>query len=153
MKTGIDFEERDYPADTAEKELLGIIQGLNTDPRVTGIIIQRPMPDHASVRRLQRAIHPFKDVAGMHLSNIGAIVYEVPKIGPCTAAASVHMLRSTGTNLKGLEVTVIGHSAIVGKPHRLHADGGRRDVHGLPSRDAQPRHAFARRRRGLRRRR
>jgi len=45
-KTGIDFEERDYPADTTEKELLGIIQGLNTDPRVTGIIIQRPTPDH-----------------------------------------------------------------------------------------------------------
>ncbi len=115
-KTGIDFEERDYPADTTEKELLGIIQGLNTDPRVTGIIIQRPTPDHVSVRRLQRAIHPFKDVEGMHPSNIGAIVYEIPKMGPCTAAASVHVLKSTGTNLKGLEVTVIGHSAIVGKP-------------------------------------
>ena len=115
-KTGIDFEERDYPADTTEKELLGIIQGLNTDPRVTGIIIQRPTPDHVSVRRLQRAVHPFKDVEGMHPSNIGSIVYEAPKMGPCTAVASVHMLKSTKTSLKGLEVTVIGHSAIVGKP-------------------------------------
>ncbi len=115
-KDGIGFEERDYPADISESELLGIIQGLNTDPRVTGIIIQRPVPEHVSVRRLQRAIHPFKDVEGMHPSNIGSIVYQAPKIGPCTAVASVHMLKSTKTDLKGLEVTVIGHSAIVGKP-------------------------------------
>lgn len=115
-KTGIDFEERDYPTDISESELLGIIQGLNTDPRVTGIIIQRPTPQQVSVRRLQRAIHPFKDVEGMHPSNIGSIVYEAPKIGPCTAVAAVHLLKSTKTPLEGLEVTVIGHSAIVGKP-------------------------------------
>jgi methylenetetrahydrofolate dehydrogenase (NADP+)/methenyltetrahydrofolate cyclohydrolase len=115
-KTGIDFEERDYSADISENELLGIIQGLNTDPRVTGIIVQRPTPDHVSVRRLQRAIHPFKDVEGMHPSNIGAIVYEAPKMGPCTAVAAVHLLKATKSRLEGLEVTVIGHSAIVGKP-------------------------------------
>lgn len=115
-KDGIGFEERDYPPDISENELLGIIQGLNTDPRVTGIIIQRPVPEHISVRRLQRAIHPFKDVEGMHPSNIGSIVYQAPRIGPCTAVASVHLLKSTGVTLKGLEVTVIGHSAIVGKP-------------------------------------
>ena len=116
QKVGVDFEERDYPADISESELLGIIQGLNTDPRVTGIIIQRPTPDQISVRRLQRAIHPFKDVEGMHPANIGSIVYEAPKMGPCTAVAAVHLLKSTGTDLTGLEVTVIGHSAIVGKP-------------------------------------
>ncbi len=115
-KLGIAFEERDYPAEISESELLGIIQGLNTDPRVTGIIIQRPTPQHVSVRRLQRAVHPFKDVEGMHPSNIGSIVYEVPKMGPCTAMASVHLLKATKTPLQGLEVTVIGHSAIVGKP-------------------------------------
>lgn len=115
-KIGIGFEERDYPSDTSESELLGIIQGLNTDPRVTGIIIQRPTPEGVSVRRLQRSIHPFKDVEGMHPSNIGSIVYEAPKMGPCTAVAAVHLLKSTNTPLQGLEVTVIGHSAIVGKP-------------------------------------
>ena len=115
-KTGIAFEARHYQADIGKDELLGIIQGLNTDPRVTGIIIQRPTPPHLTERRLQRTVHPLKDVEGMHPSNIGDIVYSDLKIGPCTAVAAVEMLKSTGIDLEGLEVTVIGHSAIVGKP-------------------------------------
>ncbi len=115
-KTGIAFEARHYHADIGRDELLGIIQGLNTDPRVTGIIMQRPTPKHLTERRLQRTIHPLKDVEGMHPSNIGDIVYNDLKMGPCTAVAAVELLKSTGVNLEGLEVTVIGHSAIVGKP-------------------------------------
>ncbi|MEX3008240.1 bifunctional 5,10-methylenetetrahydrofolate dehydrogenase/5,10-methenyltetrahydrofolate cyclohydrolase [Hoeflea sp. TYP-13] len=115
-KTGIAFEARHYPADIGRDELLGIIQGLNTDPRVTGIIIQRPTPAHLTERRLQRTVHPLKDVEGMHPSNIGDIVYSDLKMGPCTAVAAVELLKSTGITLEGLEVTVIGHSAIVGKP-------------------------------------
>ncbi len=115
-KTGITFEPRYYPADIGRDELVGIIQGLNTDPRVTGIIIQRPTPPHLTERRLQRTVHPLKDVEGMHPSNIGDIVYNDLKMGPCTAVAAVQMLKSTNTRLEGLEVTVIGHSAIVGKP-------------------------------------
>lgn len=115
-KTGIAFEARHYPAEIGRDELLGIIQGMNTDPRVTGIIIQRPTPPHLTERRLQRTVHPLKDVEGMHPSNIGDIVYNDLKMGPCTAVAGVEMLKSTGVNLEGLEVTVIGHSAIVGKP-------------------------------------
>jgi methylenetetrahydrofolate dehydrogenase (NADP+)/methenyltetrahydrofolate cyclohydrolase len=115
-KTGIAFEARHYDAEIGKDELLGIIQGLNTDPRVTGIIIQRPTPPHLTERRLQRTVHPLKDVEGMHPSNIGDIVYTDLKMGPCTAVAAVEMLKSTGVNLQGLEVTVIGHSAIVGKP-------------------------------------
>lgn len=115
-KVGIAFEPRHYTADIGKDELLGIIQGLNTDPRVTGIIIQRPTPKHLTERRLQRTVHPLKDVEGMHPSNIGDIVYSDLKMGPCTAVAAVELLKSTGVNLEGLEVTVIGHSAIVGKP-------------------------------------
>ncbi len=115
-KTGIAFEARHYPPEIGRDELLGIIQGLNTDPRVTGIIIQRPTPQHLTERRLQRTVHPLKDVEGMHPSNIGDIVYNDLKMGPCTAVAAVEMLKSSGVSLEGLEVTVIGHSAIVGKP-------------------------------------
>lgn len=115
-KTGITFEPRNYPSDIGRDELVGIIQGLNTDPRVTGIIIQRPTPPHLTERRLQRTVHPLKDVEGMHPSNIGDIVYNDLKMGPCTAVAAVQLLKSTNMRLEGLEVTVIGHSAIVGKP-------------------------------------
>lgn len=115
-KLGIGFDEREYPEETSVDELTGIIGGLNTDPRVTGIIIQRPVPDHVPVRTLQTKIHPLKDVEGMHPSSIGNIVYNELVMGPCTAVASVELLKKTGLELKGLEVVIIGHSEIVGKP-------------------------------------
>ncbi len=115
-KLGIGFDEREYPADISVDELTGVIGGLNTDPRVTGIIIQRPVPDHVPVRTLQAKIHPLKDVEGMHPSSIGNIVYNELVMGPCTAVASVELLKKTGLELKGLEVVIIGHSEIVGKP-------------------------------------
>ena len=92
------------------------MHGLNIDPRVSGIIIQRPMPDHIPARIIQRRVHPLKDVEGMHPANIGDIVYNDLRMGPCTAVAAVEMLKATRMNLEGLEVAVIGHSAIVGKP-------------------------------------
>lgn len=115
-KLGIGFQEREYSENTSADELTGIIGGLNTDPRVTGIIIQRPVPDHVPVRLLQTKIHPLKDVEGMHPASIGNIVYNELVMGPCTAVAGVEMLKKTGLSLKGLEVVVIGHSEIVGKP-------------------------------------
>ena len=115
-RCGIAFEERMFPAQSTQDELLAAIASMNADPRVTGIIIQRPVPEHMSVRTLQAAVHPLKDVEGMHPSSIGDIVYNDVRLGPCTAMASVELLRRTKLNLKGLEVTVIGHSEIVGKP-------------------------------------
>ena len=115
-KVGMDFEARDYPADIGAEELLGIVHGLNTDRRVTGIIVQRPTPVHLPERDIQRRVHPLKDVEGMHPSNIGDIVYNDLRMGPCTAVAAVELLKATKMRLEGLEVTVIGHSAIVGKP-------------------------------------
>jgi methylenetetrahydrofolate dehydrogenase (NADP+)/methenyltetrahydrofolate cyclohydrolase len=83
---------------------------------VTGIIIQRPAPKHIALRVLQAAVSPMKDVEGMHPASIGNIVYNQLDLAPCTAAASVELLKSTGLSLEGLEVVVVGHSEIVGKP-------------------------------------
>jgi methylenetetrahydrofolate dehydrogenase (NADP+) / methenyltetrahydrofolate cyclohydrolase len=115
-KAGIAFEERILPDTISRVEMLGLIEALNTDPRVTGIIIQRPVPRHLNIREIQTAIHPLKDVEGMHPSSIGNIVYKDVSLAPCTAAASVELLKQTGLRLEGLEVVVIGHSEIVGKP-------------------------------------
>jgi len=115
-RAGIEFEERHFPANISEAELLAAIATMNVDPRVTGIIVQRPVPTHIAVRTLQEAIHPLKDVEGLHPASIGNIVYEVPQMGPCTAMAAIHILKQTDVNLEGIEVCVVGHSEIVGKP-------------------------------------
>ena len=113
---GVTFESRDYPEDTSLEQLIGILQGLNADPRVNGIIIQRPLPDHIPVKVLQKAVHPLKDVEGMHPTSIGNIVYNDLALGPCTAVAAVEILKSLPLDIEGLDVTIIGHSEIVGKP-------------------------------------
>lgn len=113
---GVSFESRNYPADISLEQLVGVIQGLNADPNVNGIIIQRPLPAHIPVKTLQKAVHPLKDVEGMHPASIGNIVYNDLALGPCTAVASVEILKSLPLKMEGLDVTVIGHSEIVGKP-------------------------------------
>jgi methylenetetrahydrofolate dehydrogenase (NADP+)/methenyltetrahydrofolate cyclohydrolase len=115
-KIGIIFEEKEYPNDISANELQAAIANFNVDPKVTGIFLQRPVPKSISIKTLQKAIHPLKDVEGMHPASIGNIVYNELELGPCTAMASVELLRRTGQDLKGLEVVVIGHSEIVGKP-------------------------------------
>lgn len=115
-RADIEFEERHFPAHISEAELLAAIGTMNVDPRITGIIVQRPVPEHIAVRRLQEAIHTLKDVEGLHPASIGNIVYEVPEMGPCTAMAAIHILKHAGVKLEGLEVCVVGHSEIVGKP-------------------------------------
>ncbi|MEQ8604269.1 MAG: bifunctional 5,10-methylenetetrahydrofolate dehydrogenase/5,10-methenyltetrahydrofolate cyclohydrolase [Marivibrio sp.] len=115
-KAGVAFEERAFPSDVTQRELEAAIETMNVDPRVTGIIIQRPVPPQISIKALQTAVHPFKDVEGMNPTSIGNIVYNELDLAPCTAAASVELLKHTGLPLEGLEVVVIGHSEIVGKP-------------------------------------
>jgi len=77
------------------------------------------VPNTLDLEELENAIHHIKDVEGMSSSNIGNIVYGDSSLGPCTSLASVELLRSTGLNLRGLEVVVVGHSEIVGKPIAL----------------------------------
>jgi methylenetetrahydrofolate dehydrogenase (NADP+)/methenyltetrahydrofolate cyclohydrolase len=89
---------------------------MNDDADVLGVILQRPVPSQINVRSLASAIHPLKDIEGMNPASIGNIVYNNLALAPCTAAAAVELIRETGLNLHGLEVVMIGHSEIVGKP-------------------------------------
>ncbi len=115
-QVGIEFEEKQYSNNISVTELTAAIYNMNVDPRVTGIILQRPVAEHLPIKALQKAIHPLKDVEGMHPTSIGNIVYNDLELGPCTAMASVELLKRTDINLEGCEIIVIGHSEIVGKP-------------------------------------
>jgi methylenetetrahydrofolate dehydrogenase (NADP+)/methenyltetrahydrofolate cyclohydrolase len=115
-QVGIEFEERHYDENITQEELGAAIWALNVDPRVTGIILQRPVPPNLSVKQAQAAIDPLKDVEGLHPASIGNIVYRELDLAPCTAMASIELLRRTGITIEGMEATVIGHSEIVGKP-------------------------------------
>ncbi|MGB5560658.1 MAG: bifunctional 5,10-methylenetetrahydrofolate dehydrogenase/5,10-methenyltetrahydrofolate cyclohydrolase [Paracoccaceae bacterium] len=115
-KAGIPFDQQLWGEDITQEECKALISALNDRPDVLGIILQRPVPTHINVRSLQSAIHPLKDVEGMNPASIGNIVYSDVALAPCTAAASVELIKETGLELKGLEVVMIGHSEIVGKP-------------------------------------
>ena len=113
---GLPFDEQHWPADLTQDECKRRLVAMNDDPDVLGVILQRSVPAHINVRSLQSAIHPLKDVEGMNPASIGNIVYNQTALAPCTAAASVEMIRATGMKLEGMEVVVVGHSEIVGKP-------------------------------------
>lgn len=115
-QAGLPFEQLNWAGDITQEACKAQIIAMNDDPTVLGIILQRPVPAHINVRSLQSAIHPLKDVEGMNPASIGNIVYSDVALAPCTAAASVEMIRETGLPLEGLEVVMIGHSEIVGKP-------------------------------------
>jgi len=115
-QAGLPFKQLNWPADITQEECKRRILEMNDDPDVLGVILQRPLPDHINVRSLQSAVHPLKDVEGMNPASIGNIVYSDIALAPCTAAASVELIRETGLPMQGLEVVMIGHSEIVGKP-------------------------------------
>ena len=115
-KVGIPFEEAIWPESITQDDAKARLVAMNDDAEVLGVILQRPVPRHINVRSLASAIHPFKDIEGMNPASIGDIVYNDLALAPCTAAASVELIRSTGLELNGLEVVMIGHSEIVGKP-------------------------------------
>lgn len=115
-QAGLPFDQQIWPADTTQEDCKKRIIAMNDDADVLGIILQRPVPEHINVRSLQSAIHPLKDVEGMNPASIGNIVYSDVALAPCTAAASVALIKKTGLPLEGLEVVMIGHSEIVGRP-------------------------------------
>ncbi|HUW23412.1 MAG TPA: bifunctional 5,10-methylenetetrahydrofolate dehydrogenase/5,10-methenyltetrahydrofolate cyclohydrolase, partial [bacterium] len=118
-EVGIDYQLHELPEATSEEELLQFVEKLNRDDKVTGIILEMPLPQQINGRRVQMAITPMKDVEGMNPSNVGMLVYGSPRLAPCTALAAMELLKSTGVDIKGKEVTVVGHSEIVGKPITL----------------------------------
>lgn len=113
---GIRFDEQVWPDTITQDDCKSRIQEMNDDPDVLGIILQRPVPSHINVRSLQSAIHPLKDIEGMNPASIGNIVYNDVALAPCTAAAAVELIHATGLTMEGLEVVIMGHSEIVGKP-------------------------------------
>jgi len=116
---GIDYQFHKLSQDTTEPSLIEFIQKLNSDKSVNGIIIQMPLPTQVDYKKISQFISPDKDAEGMHPANIGKIVFGKANILPCTPAAVMELLNSTGVNLYGKEVVVVGHSEIVGKPLAL----------------------------------
>jgi len=115
-KVGLTFDAQTWPSVLTQEECKARLVAMNDDAGVLGVILQRPVPRHINVRSLASAIHPFKDLEGMNPASIGDIVYNDLALAPCTAAASVELIKETGLDLHGLEVVMIGHSEIVGKP-------------------------------------
>ena len=102
--------------ETGEAELLGLIERLNADPAVDGILVQLPLPDHIDEKNVIRAVDPDKDVDGFNVINVGRLAVGEAGLVPCTPLGCVMLLKDQLGDLAGLDAVVIGRSNIVGKP-------------------------------------
>lgn len=109
-------ERHDLPEKTAQKDLLALIDKLNKDPRINGILVQLPLPKHLNETEVLYAIDPKKDVDGFHPVNVGKLMIGEADYLPCTPAGVQQLLIRTGVKIDGAEVVVMGRSNIVGKP-------------------------------------
>ena len=116
LECGMTSFEHVLPADTSEKHLLTLIEGLNDDPAVHGILVQLPLPRHINAQKVIETIRPDKDVDGFHPWNVGMLASGGIGMIPCTPLGSLMMLRDHLGPLTGLKAIVIGRSNIVGKP-------------------------------------
>ena len=109
---------RDYklPASTSQAELVDLVNTLNADPAVTGILVQMPLPDHLDAEQVIAAISPEKDVDGFHPESLGRLVRGLPGLRPCTPAGIMAMLDEYQVDLAGKHAVIVGRSSIVGKP-------------------------------------
>jgi methylenetetrahydrofolate dehydrogenase (NADP+) / methenyltetrahydrofolate cyclohydrolase len=103
----------------SEAALLALVDKLNNDPSIHGILVQLPLPAHIDAHKVIEAISPEKDVDGFHVASAGALMVGQPGFWPCTPYGCMKMLESIGYNLKGKHAVVIGRSNIVGKPMAL----------------------------------
>jgi methylenetetrahydrofolate dehydrogenase (NADP+)/methenyltetrahydrofolate cyclohydrolase len=118
-EVGIDYQVQELPREISEKELVQFIKEKNQDEKITGIILQMPLPKQIDAEKVQEAIDPKKDVEGVNPQNMGLLFYGWPGLVPCTALAVMELIKSTGTSIKGKQVTLVGHSSLVGKPLTL----------------------------------
>jgi|TARA_B100001996_G_scaffold358237_1_gene322669 methylenetetrahydrofolate dehydrogenase (NADP+)/methenyltetrahydrofolate cyclohydrolase len=116
VKAGIESEVVRFESNVTEVELLNKIDDINNDNKIHGVIVQLPLPDHISVAKVLNKIDPSKDVDGFTPTNVGKLFLGEETLVSCTPKGIMQMLASTGTNLTGKNVTVIGRSNIVGKP-------------------------------------
>jgi methylenetetrahydrofolate dehydrogenase (NADP+)/methenyltetrahydrofolate cyclohydrolase len=113
---GITSRSYDLPLATTQHELLTIIDDLNNDKLVDGILVQLPLPDHIDPSLVIEQIHPDKDVDGFHPLNIGKLALRIPGMRPCTPYGIMHLLDSIGEVYKGKHAVIVGASNIVGRP-------------------------------------
>ncbi len=119
LEAGMQSFEHRLAADVSEAELLALVDKLNTDPAVDGILVQLPLPPHIDERKVITAIHPDKDVDGFHPVNAGRLAIGLPGFVPCTPLGCLKLLRAELGDLSGKNAIVVGRSNIVGKPMAL----------------------------------
>lgn len=108
--------EHKLPETTSEVDLLALVESLNRDPKIHGILVQLPLPDHINSEKVLESINPDKDVDGFHAMNAGRLAIGMKGLVPCTPMGCVHLAKLCKKDLSGLHAVVIGRSNIVGKP-------------------------------------
>lgn len=118
-EVGFHSVAHDLPSDTRQEDLLALIDQLNDDSSINGILVQLPLPKHLDASQLLERIRPDKDVDGFHPYNVGRLAQRMPLLRPCTPKGIMTLLESTGVDLHGLDAVVVGASNIVGRPMAL----------------------------------
>lgn len=118
-ENGIYSEEHALPAETTEEELLSLIDRLNQDERLDGILVQLPLPPHLDEKKVINAIDPTKDVDAFHPFNVGRIMIGDPIFAPCTPAGVMELIKLSGIEVEGKRCVIVGRSNIVGKPQAM----------------------------------
>jgi len=118
-ETGVVSKSYDLGHDTSEETLLTLIEELNNDAQLDGILVQLPLPAHIDSTRVLEAIHPDKDVDGFHPYNVGRLAQRIPTLRPCTPYGVIHMLETIGETFKNRHAVIVGASNIVGRPMGL----------------------------------
>lgn len=116
IEAGLQSFEHKLDANVAEADLLTLIERLNTDDAVDGILVQLPLPGHINAELVLNAINPDKDVDGFHPVNVGRLWTGEPALAPCTPTGCMRMIRSVLPKISGKEAVIVGRSNIVGKP-------------------------------------
>ena len=116
VETGMLSWEHKLPAETSEADLLALVNKLNNDPAVNGILVQLPLPKHINSEKVLNAIDPDKDVDGFHPTNVGRLWIGARSLVPCTPTGSLILAQTVAPKLAGMDAVVIGRSNIVGKP-------------------------------------
>ena len=118
-QVGIASFSHQLPASTTQEHLLGLIAELNNDPKVDGILVQLPLPEHIHADKVLNTIQADKDVDGFHPFNVGCLAVRQPELRSCTPYGCMKLLETTGVDLHGKEAVVVGASNIVGRPMAL----------------------------------
>lgn len=116
MAIGMASTVHTFPAETEQAELIELIEKLNDDGTVHGILLQMPLPKHMDSDEVISHIAKEKDVDGFHLLNVGALVSGRPAFAPCTPTSIMRLIKSTGVDIKGKNAVVVGRSNVVGRP-------------------------------------